>query len=171
MPRHCLVVALFIAWNLSSCAATGCSEDATEPTHAVGVRPGTVAPLTPRRLRVPDTPSAEATVEARFDAGAPAPGSDIRPDRPLSVVVDAVPDIGTAPLVVSFTVLVGQDEGNLTHVWDFGDGASGAGNPIEHTYVEPGSYTARVSVRSTDGRSGQQEVGVQVDAANGEQWP
>lgn len=37
---------------------------------------------------------------------------------------------------------------DLAYAWDFGDGTTGSGPDPDHTYTEPGTYTARVSVTS-----------------------
>ncbi len=36
-------------------------------------------------------------------------------------------------------------------MWAFGDGATGAGETIEHSYDDPGTYTARLTVADDDG--------------------
>ncbi len=54
---------------------------------------------------------------------------------------------------MSFAANVTQADPNdpVTVTWDFGDGASGAGNPAVHTYVSPGSYVVTVKIKDTLG--------------------
>ena len=47
-----------------------------------------------------------------------------------------------------------RDAAELTATWDFGDGTSGAGFLVDHTYAEPGTYTATLTVRDKDGGLG-----------------
>jgi PKD repeat protein len=37
--------------------------------------------------------------------------------------------------------------------WDFGDGATGSGNPVTHAYTEPGTYTVTVTASNRKGKS------------------
>ncbi len=37
--------------------------------------------------------------------------------------------------------------------WDFGDGATGSGNPVTHAYSEPGTYTVTVTASNRKGKS------------------
>ncbi|MFZ5477404.1 MAG: PKD domain-containing protein [Myxococcota bacterium] len=51
---------------------------------------------------------------------------------------------------------VGFDAGDSagdTFTWDFGDGSSGEGIEVEHTYAAPGRYTVRLTATSSDGRT------------------
>ncbi len=59
----------------------------------------------------------------------------------------------TRPLLVSFDGSGSSDvEGPIAgHQWDFGDGATGVGATVEHTYTEPGTYTAALTVTDQGG--------------------
>ena len=48
----------------------------------------------------------------------------------------------------------------LTYEWTFGDGVSGAGAHVTHTWTEPGTYRVRVLASGLDGKTAQQEVDV-----------
>ncbi len=71
---------------------------------------------------------------------------------PPSVVAAA--DASAVPVgaTVTFTASVVGGTGNLTYLWDFGDGTTGTGATVTHAYGSPGNYTASVTV--TDGVSG-----------------
>ncbi|MGC9024674.1 MAG: PKD domain-containing protein, partial [Chloroflexia bacterium] len=58
------------------------------------------------------------------------------------------PISGTAPLTVYFTS-TSQYAGNPT--WNFGDGGTGSGPNVNHTYNEPGTYTVTLTVQSPYG--------------------
>ncbi|HEC63045.1 MAG TPA: PKD domain-containing protein, partial [Candidatus Acetothermia bacterium] len=49
--------------------------------------------------------------------------------------------------------------------WEFGDGASGTGAVVSHTYATPGTYTAVLTVRAADGRTASDSAQVTVTAA------
>ena len=43
------------------------------------------------------------------------------------------------------------DNDALTYLWSFGDGATGTGLDVSHTYVQDGNYTVRLTVRDVHG--------------------
>jgi PKD repeat protein/uncharacterized protein YraI len=58
------------------------------------------------------------------------------------------------------------DQSSLTYQWDFGDGATGSGANVSHTYTAANSYTVRLTVTDKDGGQGSDTATVQVSAAN-----
>jgi cytochrome c len=66
---------------------------------------------------------------------------------PVIDEIVADPDTGEAPLEVSFTSIASDADGDeLSYEWDFGDGdTSDAQNPT-HTYTDPGTYEAELTV-------------------------
>ena len=61
-----------------------------------------------------------------------------------SFIVD--PSSGTAPLDVTFTDTSTDSDGDsLTASWEFGDGATASGSPVDHQYAS-GTYTATLTV-------------------------
>ena len=79
-----------------------------------------------------------------FSVNSQAPGGN----RPPLAAINATPGSGAAPLTVSFSAAGSRDPDgdSLTYAWDFGDGATASGVTATHTYTEPGTYTASVSV-------------------------
>lgn len=69
--------------------------------------------------------------------------------NPLSVSITATPTSGHAPLEVSFTATPNRVYQSMTYSWDFGDRTTGSGSPVTHIYTTPGTYTAKVTCRST----------------------
>ncbi len=79
-------------------------------------------------------------------------GAGILNTAPLAMA-SATPTSGAAPLQVTFDGSGSTDaEGPLTgHTWAFGDGAIATGVTATHTYEEPGTYTASLTVTDGDG--------------------
>jgi len=65
----------------------------------------------------------------------------------------ATPETGEASLQVSFNATASSDpDGTITsYNWDFGDGETSAGAIRNHTYSEPGTYEARLTVTDDEG--------------------
>lgn len=63
---------------------------------------------------------------------------------------EATPVSGTAPLTVRFT---DTSPGTPTSWhWTFGDGATGTGQTVTHTYTEPGKYSITLSIQNPAGK-------------------
>jgi PKD repeat protein len=71
---------------------------------------------------------------------------------------------GGVPLAVSFTGTASDPEGEaLTYAWDFGDGSAGATTAnATHTYTEPGTYTARLTVTDAGGLTASDTVTIRA---------
>jgi hypothetical protein len=76
------------------------------------------------------------------------------PNQNPEAVVDAESATGPAPLSVSFDGRRSDDpDGDpLSYSWSFGDGATSNAGSATHTYSEPGTYTATLTV--SDGLGG-----------------
>jgi YVTN family beta-propeller protein len=107
----------------------------------------------------------------RFSTGSTvAGGGNLRP----TAVISASPLSGTAPLLVSFDGTASSDpEGDpLTYSWNFGDGSSGTGALVDHSYTAAGNYTVRLTVQDGNGGSGTAQIPVSVLPEGGaNQWP
>jgi PKD repeat protein len=80
---------------------------------------------------------------------APYPGN-----IPPQLTASASPAVGIAPEPVTFTSFAFDYDGTIvSHEWDFGDGSTGSGASVVHTYVTPGTYTATVTVTDNEGGS------------------
>ena len=59
-------------------------------------------------------------------------------------------------------------DGNIVkYIWDFGDGASGTGKIVAHTYSRAGTYTVRLTVQDDRGATDTATATVRVKAAPG----
>jgi hypothetical protein len=95
--------------------------------------------------------------------------------RELTVLAYGDPDFGDAPLTVHFTVDLAEelDEPvNPKFSWDFDDDSprSHEREPT-HVFKKPGSYKVRVKVTDAKGKSGGDDVQVDVDAPSPRRAP
>lgn len=69
----------------------------------------------------------------------------------------ANPTFGTAPLTVSFDASCSSDPvGSISsYHWTFGDGSTGSGRTVSHTYWDPGYFTVRLTVTDDTGLTDQ----------------
>lgn len=82
---------------------------------------------------------------------------DTLPDNtPPEARISASSTTGEAPLTIEFdgTASSDPDDDIVTWRWDFGDGTTGRGEAILHTYEEPGSYTVELTVFDAQGELG-----------------
>ncbi len=88
---------------------------------------------------------------------------------PPVAVASATPTNGAAPLLVNFSSAGSYDpNGTITsYAWNFGDGGtSNQANP-SHTYNNPGTYNATLTVTDNQGATGSDSVTITVTAGNG----
>ncbi len=81
---------------------------------------------------------------------------------PYFTRVEADPECGVAPLPVQFLAFASGGDlkddptGGNTYLdieWNFGDGGTGVGSILAHTFVDPGVYDVVVTVKDDDGSS------------------
>jgi sugar lactone lactonase YvrE len=79
----------------------------------------------------------------------------------------ARPDRGRAPLQVTFDASDSSDRGGTvtSYRWDFGDGGSGSGRVVTHTFERPGSFRVRLTVTDAEGAAGATDRTLVVAAA------
>ncbi|MBI3804575.1 MAG: beta-propeller fold lactonase family protein [Nitrospirae bacterium] len=82
----------------------------------------------------------------------------------------ATPTSGAPPLAVQFNGGTSSDpDGKIaSYIWSFGDGASGTGAAVQHTYSNAGSYTAKLTVTDDQGATASTQTSIVVgsDAAS-----
>jgi PKD repeat protein len=84
----------------------------------------------------------------------------------LKAVISAAPVSGVAPLPVSLSGANSTDtSGTITsYAWTFGDGATGAGATVSHTYTNAGTFTATLTVTDNLGATSSASTGITVSA-------
>ncbi|PSL07024.1 PKD domain-containing protein [Haloactinopolyspora alba] len=87
-------------------------------------------------------------------------------DRPPAVEATGSPTSGQLPLEVDFSSEGTHHPSGLpmTYHWDFGDGTTSSEAHPSHTYTEPGSYTALLTVTDSHGR--ESVAAVRISAGN-----
>jgi PKD repeat protein len=87
-------------------------------------------------------------------------------NQPPAAAATASPTSGIAPLAVDFNGAGSSDpDGSIaSYTWNFGDGATGTGPLITHTYANPGSYVATLTVADNLGATGSTTVSISVTA-------
>jgi PKD repeat protein len=85
----------------------------------------------------------ESDVSQNFAAGSAA-GANLPPVAAFT----ATPLTGEAPLTLAFDASAASDPDGtiMAYSWDFGDGNGGTGTLTSHTYPDPGTYTAQLTV-------------------------
>jgi PKD repeat protein len=96
------------------------------------------------------------------NAAPPPPGDNQSPVAVASTDVTS----GKAPLEVIFSAAgsTDPDGDTLSFEWVFGDGQSGSGDTVTvvHTYTEPGTYIAQLTVTDGGGMSDAASVEIRV---------
>ena len=86
-------------------------------------------------------------------------------NRAPTVRAAADPTSGPGPLRVRFSAAGSDpDRDPLSYVWDFGDGVRAGGRAATHSYSQPGTYEATVTVTDRGGATGSATVEVAVAA-------
>ena len=76
---------------------------------------------------------------------------------------------GEAPLTVNFSAILSTDSDGIikTYEWDFGDGGSGSGKSVSHTYSAAGTFTVVLRVTDDNGAQATAQKTITVTAASG----
>ncbi len=85
------------------------------------------------------------------------------PNQPPTVSVSATPTTIDAGGTVQFTATASDPDGTVVaYAWTFGDGTSGAGATVSHTYLVSGTHTATVTVTDNEGATSSASVEIAV---------
>ena len=71
----------------------------------------------------------------------------------FGVTVSISPSLSEVRVQVSFTAVTSGGIGNPTCSWSFGDGSSGTGCSLNHTYTSAGNFTATVNAADSAGET------------------
>ena len=80
-------------------------------------------------------------------------GSGPPPNRPPTASFTATPASGPPPLDVTLDASASRDsDGSIsTYAWDFGNGSTGTGRTVDHTYTGSGAFEVSLTVTDDDG--------------------
>ncbi len=97
---------------------------------------------------------------------ATAPAVPEPPPAPPVAVISSSTAMGEAPLAVQFDGSNSSDPDSqtLSYSWDFGDGRKSEGIQVSHTYTEPGTHQATLSVTDETGLSSQAAMSIVINA-------
>ena len=135
--------------------------------QAAPVQPGASQPGTTARPRVesnvPATPM-QPPVGGAPSAQAGALSEPEEDEGDCIVVADADPDYGPPPLTVTFSAEGECNAGQPSYQWNFGDGSipNSEINPT-HTYLQPGDYTASITITGPGRASASDQVDITVE--------
>lgn len=92
-------------------------------------------------------------------------GTGVASNAAPEVTATAEPVSGEVPLPVQFTAQATDPDGDtpLTYAWSFGDGGTSQQQNPAHTYTQPGTYDAMVTVTDATGRSSSASVTVEAE--------
>ncbi len=137
--------------------------------HWLGLPPGCASTNAPAFNCTPSMPgnySIAVTVNDSTGADVTSASASLTvlgtPTGNLTVSAHASATSGTAPLPVQFNASAVGGSGSIVFHWAFGDGTTGAGNVVEHTFVAFGSYQATVWANDSLGRSAHSSITVVV---------
>ncbi len=121
------------------------------------------AKQTSHQYTVPGTYTATVTVTDSQGAGASAASQPIMvgshvtgSDTTPTSTITAGRTSGIAPLPVTLNAsgcLPSEQTGSISsYSWNFGDGSTGSGMALQHTFTDPGIYTVRLTITDSSGK-------------------
>jgi PKD repeat protein len=143
-----------VTWNFGD----GTSSNLWQPTH-VYIEPGTYT--------VTVQVSGLSCPLGVAGAGMGTVVVAVRPNDFLQVMPVGNPTSGPSPLNTTFHAWVVGGYAPYRFQWDFGDGTTGTGQDITHTYSRVGTFTATVTVTDGQGTSTSGSQSVFVNALGG----
>jgi len=107
-------------------------------------------------LTVTDDKSAQATATVTIVTNPP--------NQAPKATANATPTTGAAPLTVNFDASASSDpDGTVTaYAWNFGDGTTGSGAKVSHTYTKAGTYSAKLTVTDDKGATSTTTINITV---------
>jgi serine protease len=160
------------AWNTSNTATNTISGTSMASPHVAGVAAlylATHPSASPSAVHTAIVDNASTNRLSSIGTGSP--------NRLLYSIFGGAPT--DAPPVASFTYSCNgltctfqststDDHGIKSYEWDFGDGKSGSGSKVDHTYASGGTFTVRLTVTDTANQKDTETKSVTVSAGGGD---
>ncbi len=104
------------------------------------------------------------TVSVKDSNGESATSSPERVTVAAAVTASMAPNVTSTTVgsSVTFTAVGSGGTGPLSYDWSFGDGTTGTGATVTHSYASPGNFTVTVWVNDTVGGSSERSVTIDV---------
>ena len=117
-------------------------------------------------LTATDDDGAKTTRSVNVTAEASTPPTSGGNQAPIVVIADGNRS-GQAPFTATLSASGSRDtDGSIQRYdWDFGDGNTARGFEVDHTYREPGNYTARLTATDDDGATSSVQTTIRAIAA------
>ncbi len=108
------------------------------------------------RLMVSDLDEAEVWINTTIEIENVKPTAKITIDYKKFYVDDVISFFATESFDTS------SDIDSLIYIWDFGDGQTGNGLAVNHSYIEQGEYTLKLNVTDDDGAFDVQQINIEI---------
>ncbi len=103
----------------------------------------------PVKLTVTDDKGAQSSATKEITVG------ESPPNEPPFAKFDFTPAVATVNEPVNFDAAESRDDGQIVkYEWDFGDGSSGEGQQVSHTYKTAGTFIVKLTVTDDLGATG-----------------
>ena len=88
-------------------------------------------------------------------------------DKPTEPTLEASASFSQQNDALTVIFDAGNSSGTIaSYLWDFGDGTTGAGKSVSHSYAVAGSYTVTLTVSDEAGATARQSISVHLTTSN-----
>lgn len=117
------------------------------------------------RLIAPRTPYEGTTVFGALSFATSALGVTILTGVNLRPTADFTYSCFLLDCTFDGSASADEDGGVTSWTWDFGDGSTGTGRTAQHSYLLPGLYSAKLTVKDNNGATSSKTIGITVTSS------